>query len=98
MCSFNLDNTSIRCNQFAGHHAQRARSLRKDIALHITIVVLDRADETTGGFDSLRDHIVNKPVFIVDSCAFELGLVYEFVDFLEDVFEQAVILHNRVLR
>src|SRR5882762_4728680 len=99
MCSFCLNNTTVGRDQLTGHHAKGTESLRKDIALHVTIIVLSRPDETSRGLDNLCDHIINKPMFVIDACLFELRLVCRFVYFLEDVFKSAVVLfHDGVFR
>ena len=47
MCSLALDNLSIGCDELARHHPEAPKSLSKDVALHIPIVVLAGPHEPT---------------------------------------------------
>lgn len=75
MSGLTLDHLTIRRDQLAGHHPQTSEALREDIRLHVSVVVLARPDESSGGLDGLRDHVVDQTMFVVDPGFFEFGLV-----------------------
>lgn len=98
MCSLALDDLPIRCDQFASHHAQASEALCKDVTLNVAIVVFGGPDKSARGLDCLRDHIVNQAMFVIDAGFIEKGFVLCLVDFLEDVFEPAIVfLEDRIL-
>ena len=90
MCSFTLNKLTIGCDQLASHHSEASKSLRKDVALHISIVVFRRPHEPSRRLNGLRHHIVNKPVLVIDSCSFELGLVGSAIKSLTSTPEASV--------
>ncbi len=75
MGSLRLDGLSIRGNQFARHHSQTPETLGEDIGLDVSVVVFACPDESTGGFDSLGDHVIDESMFVVDAGSIEFGLV-----------------------
>jgi hypothetical protein len=98
VCSLALDDLSVGCDQFAGHHAQASEALCKDVALYVTVVVLGGPDKSAGGLDSLCDHVVDEAMLVVDAGFLEEGFVLCFVDFLEDILEPAIVfLEDSVL-
>jgi hypothetical protein len=79
------------------HHPEAPRSLRKDVAMYVAIVVLARPDESTRRLDHLCDHIVNHTVLVVNTGRLEPGLGVRPVDLLEDVLESPIVLlHDSV--
>ena len=98
VCSLTFDNLAVGRNELAGHHAQGAEALCKDIGLNVTIVILTRPDKSSRGFDGLSNHVVDKAVFIVDAELLKCSLVLGVIDFLEDVLEATIVpLHDGVL-
>lgn len=94
---FRFDCFAIGADKDGCHESQRAESLGNDVRLDVAVVVLARPDELSGGFQALSDHVVDKTMLIPDVRLFERGLVLGLVDFLENVFEAAVVLlQNRV--
>lgn len=83
VCSLAFDYEPVWSNQLASHHSQASKALGKDIALDITIVVLGCPYESSGRFDDLRYHIIDKAMLVVDSCVCECLLIgprYETVE------------------
>lgn len=82
--SFALDGLSVRSDKLTSHHAQAAKALSKNVGLHVSVVVLARPDKSTGGFDRLCDHVVNKAVLVVDACLLKQLLVLPDVRMSEE--------------
>lgn len=93
-----LDRLSVGRDQHGGHQAERSVSLRDDIGLHISIIVLARPDEAAAGLERLRHLVVDQSVLVLDAQLVELLLVRVGELLLEDVLEQTVVLlQNSVL-
>ncbi len=75
MSSFTFNYLTIGRDQLASHHPKTSKPLCQYVALHISIIVLRRPDEPSRRFNDLRHHIINEPVFIINSCSFELAFV-----------------------
>jgi hypothetical protein len=75
-----------------GHQTEGAVSLRNDIRLHITVVVLARPYEASIALNSVGHHVINQSVFIPELTFLELCLIVLVVDLLEDVFESTIVL------
>jgi len=76
VCSFALNGLTIRSDEFAGHHTQASVALSQNVTLNITIIVLRSPDKATGGFDGLRDHIVDESMLVVQASFFERSSVF----------------------
>jgi hypothetical protein len=83
---------AVLVDEHGGHQAERAEALSDNIGLHITIVVLACPDEATFGLDSLRNHIVDEAMLVVDTSLLELFDEFILVDAFEGVLEETVIL------
>lgn len=92
MCSLAFNDTTIRRDEFRGHHAQASKALGEDVTLNITVVVFACPDEATGRLDRLCDHVVNETVLVICADGFEIGLVCGVIDLLEDVLETTIVL------
>lgn len=72
---FGLDGLAVGCNELGGHHSKGAEALCEDVGLDVAIVVLACPDESTRGFDSLCDHVINQSVLVVDRGFVEEGFI-----------------------
>ncbi|KAH3683101.1 hypothetical protein WICPIJ_005926 [Wickerhamomyces pijperi] len=68
------------------------RTKSNNVGLDITVIVLQSHDEATLGLDHLGNHVIDQTMFVVDVQFVKLGLVFSFVDFLEDVLESTIVL------
>ena len=73
---FALDGEPVGRDQLRGHHSERTEALRKDVRLHVSVVVLRCPDKATGGFDYLRHHVVDETVLVIDASCLKLFLVF----------------------
>ena len=73
---FALDGEAVGRDKLRGHHSEGAETLREDVRLHISVVILRCPDEAARGLDHLRHHIVDETVLVIDACRFELFLVF----------------------
>ena len=81
-----------------GHKTKGAETLRNDIRLDITIVVLAGPNEAATSFDNLGNDVIDKTVLIPKVLSLELVIVLLAVQSLEGVYEETVVLlQNGVL-
>ena len=96
---FCLNRLTIRCHEDRGHKAERAKALCDNVRLHVAIIVFARPHITARPFNRGRDHVVDQTMLISNTERLELALELGVKDFLEDVFEAAIIgLQDCVLR
>ena len=76
-----LDGETIGSNELACHHSQTAKALSEDVTLYITVIVFGSSDEAARGLDELRDHVVNKLMFVEYSSIDEGALVRSTIKF-----------------
>src|SRR6185437_8413956 len=91
VCGFGFDDFSVGRREDGCHEAERAKALRDRVGLNVAVVILACPDVTAGPFQRGRDHVVDQPVLVVNLLFLELGLEFLVVDFLENVFEAAIV-------
>ena len=77
---------------------KRAEALSDGIRLHVAVVVLTRPNKSAIPLQCRSDHVVDQAVFIRDAGLFILRFEFLIVDFLENVFEAAVVLFQKIVR
>src|SRR5262249_2510280 len=68
-----------------------AESLRHNVGLHVTVVVLAGPDDATVALDDLGHHVIDEPVLIGEASGIEIGLELRLEYFSEDVLEPAIV-------
>ena len=75
-----------------GHETEGAESLRNNVRLNVSIVVLASPDEATVALDDLSDQVIDESVLVVNALLHELLDVLLAVDRLERVLEESIVL------
>lgn len=78
-------------DQLGGHHSQGTITLRDNVGLDVSVVVLEGQDESSSGLKHLGNQVVDESVLVPEFVGVELLLVFAFEDLLELVLEESVI-------
>jgi hypothetical protein len=89
--SFSFHGFAVGHDKDRSHETQRAVALGDNVGLDITVVVFAGPDEATLRFEGLGDHVIDETMFIPEAFGFVLLFVLFFVDFLENIFETAIV-------
>jgi len=79
--------SAILVNKNGCHETEGSKTLGDNIGLNITIIVFASPNNTTFSFDSLCDHIVNKPVFVSETSFLIFFDEFFLVNLFEDIFK-----------
>jgi hypothetical protein len=91
MCGFGFDRLAVGGHQDGGHETKGAKTLCDHVRLDVAVIILAGPDELARPFQGAGNQIVDQAMFVNDAGLAVLRLEFLIIDFLEQIFEAAVI-------